>query len=215
MAVPTRESTKDGLEMQIGTNHFGHFLLTSVLIPLLRRSHWPAGARVVNVSSVGHAFSQELSESNLQLATTSEGYHPIQVYGMSKLANIYFTQELDSYFGGLEKNSEDGVGPIHSYSVHPGAVITELVRYMPGTENLKYALPLAQFFLKFPSRGAQTQLMCCITSEKNLIAGEYYADCVPAIRTSLSRNREKGKAFWKWSEKNHSGNFRKNLGKES
>ena len=106
MAIPTREVTLDGLEMQIGTNHFGHFLLTSLLLPLIK----PNG-RIVNHASSAHMFaSQDFVTKDL---LSEKSYDPWIAYANSKLSNLYFTYELN------KRLSASG-SSIRSIAVHPG-----------------------------------------------------------------------------------------------
>lgn len=113
MALPTRELTKDGLEMQIGTNHFGHFLLTSLMFPLLKQS-----GRVVNHASSAHMFAGRGWPKNDLL---SENYDAWRAYGNSKAANLLFTYELNRRLqrSGNPKN-------IMCIAVHPGYSATNL-----------------------------------------------------------------------------------------
>ncbi|HSM47278.1 MAG TPA: SDR family NAD(P)-dependent oxidoreductase, partial [Draconibacterium sp.] len=81
--------TKDGLEAQMGTNHFGHFALTGLLFGLIKNT---PKSRIVNVSSMAHKQGK-MDFSNL-LFENGKGYSPIKSYGRSKLANLLFTYEL-------------------------------------------------------------------------------------------------------------------------
>ena len=81
--------TEDGFEMQMGTNHFGHFLLTNLLLDLIKKS---APSRIVNLSSLGH----NLAGSGIDFDDIhfKKSYEPTVAYARSKLANILFTKEL-------------------------------------------------------------------------------------------------------------------------
>ena len=115
MACPLNR-TEDGLEMQIGTNHFGHFLLTDLLLPLLRKGG--PGTRIVNVSSTAHERGQmyfdDINFNKIQ-------YEPFKAYSQSKLATVLFSAEL------AEREAKNG---IHVYSLHPGVIATDLGRHM-------------------------------------------------------------------------------------
>lgn len=114
MATPL-ERTADGFELQFGTNHLGHFLLTNLLVPALRAG---APARVVTVSSAGHRASDiDWDDPNFH----RRDYDRFRAYGQSKTANILFSVELD------RRLSASGV---RAYAVHPGMVATELGRHM-------------------------------------------------------------------------------------
>ena len=107
--------TEDGFEMQFGTNHLGHFLLTNLLVPALEAA---APSRVVSLSSGGHSISGILFDDP-NFDTTD--YDPWISYGQSKTANALFALELD------RRLAPSG---IHAYSVHPGMIQTELGRHM-------------------------------------------------------------------------------------
>ncbi len=111
MAIPQRQ-TVDGFEMQLGTNHLGHFALTGQLLPALLNS---AGARVVNVSSTAHRIGRmDFEDLNWELR-----YGRWAAYGRSKLANLLFTYELQRRF------SANGTDLI-SVACHPGYAATNL-----------------------------------------------------------------------------------------
>jgi len=109
MAIPRRE-TADGFEMQLGTNHLGHFALTGLLVGSLR-----PGGRVVTVSSSAHRFGR-MDFDDLQSARS---YQKWRAYGQSKLANILFALELH------RRADEAGVD-MRSIAVHPGYAATNL-----------------------------------------------------------------------------------------
>ncbi|OYN78729.1 SDR family NAD(P)-dependent oxidoreductase [Mycolicibacterium sphagni] len=111
-----KETTKDGFELQFGTNHLGHFALTGLLIDRLLAS---PGSRVVTVSSNGHRFGG-IRFDDLQ---SERSYSRAGAYGQSKLANLLFTYELQRRLA--------GTGTI-AVAAHPGASSSELGRYAPG-----------------------------------------------------------------------------------
>merc|ERR1712172_455755 len=118
MACPEMR-TEEGFEMQIGTNHFGHFLLTNLLMPQLKKA--APTARIVNVSSLAHTRGQMQWED---INWKETPYNAIQAYGQSKLANILFTKEL------AKKGEGSGV---NAYALHPGVINTELGRHLQDT----------------------------------------------------------------------------------
>lgn len=93
MAVAERQTTADGLELQMGTNHFGHFLLTNLLLDLIKSS---APARIINVSSMGHIMGK-IEMDDFQ---SEKSYDKWTVYGTSKLANILFSRALAKRLNG-------------------------------------------------------------------------------------------------------------------
>jgi NAD(P)-dependent dehydrogenase (short-subunit alcohol dehydrogenase family) len=115
MAIPLRY-TAQGFEMQIGTNHLGHFALTGLLLPGLL--HRP-GARVVTMSSTAHAIGKiDISTIAPQQPPKSR-YHRWRAYGQSKLANLLFTYELD-------RRIIAAGGTLTAVAAHPGYAATDL-----------------------------------------------------------------------------------------
>jgi NAD(P)-dependent dehydrogenase (short-subunit alcohol dehydrogenase family) len=119
MAVPTRQETAQGFELQFGTNHLGHFALTGRLLPALRDT---PGARVVTISSIAHRSERTVDFDDLG---SGRRYRPMRAYGLSKLANLLFAFELD------RKLREVGA-PLESLAAHPGYASTNLMNAGPG-----------------------------------------------------------------------------------
>ncbi|MFW2343462.1 SDR family oxidoreductase [Brevundimonas sp.] len=116
MALPARQETEDGFEMQLATNYLGHFALTARLLPLLRA----AAARVVQVSSIAHRRGRiRLDDLNY-----TEGYEAWPVYAQSKLAMLMFGLELD-------RRSRDNEWGLTSVVAHPGVARTGLIANGP------------------------------------------------------------------------------------
>jgi NAD(P)-dependent dehydrogenase (short-subunit alcohol dehydrogenase family) len=118
MALPERRVTPDGFELQLGTNHFGHFALTGLLLPALLAA--PA-ARIVTVSSIAHRGAT-LDFSNLNW---ERGYKPWPAYRRTKLANLLFAFEL-------QRRLERAHAAAISIAVHPGVSNTNLFNAGPG-----------------------------------------------------------------------------------
>lgn len=119
MATPKR-LTVDGFELQMGTNHVGHFAWTATLWPLLRRSN----ARVVSVSSLMHTVVRGIDLRSLTTEGSPRRYSRWQSYGESKLANLLFALELD------RRAKAAGSGVV-SVAAHPGYASTNLTRSGP------------------------------------------------------------------------------------
>jgi NAD(P)-dependent dehydrogenase (short-subunit alcohol dehydrogenase family) len=119
MALPRRQTTADGFEMQFGTNHLGHFALTARLMPLLRRA---SGPRVVSVSSLAHRTGF-IDFADLQGARV---YSPWKAYGQSKLATLMFALEL-------QRRSDAAGWNLISNAAHPGFARTNLFASGPGS----------------------------------------------------------------------------------
>jgi NAD(P)-dependent dehydrogenase (short-subunit alcohol dehydrogenase family) len=121
MALPERRTSPDGFELQLATNHFGHFALTGLLLPALLRGGGAEPARIVTVSSIAHRCAT-LDFADLQW---ERGYKPWPAYRRSKLANLLFGFEL-------ERRLERASAPAISVVVHPGVSNTNLFAAGPG-----------------------------------------------------------------------------------
>jgi NAD(P)-dependent dehydrogenase (short-subunit alcohol dehydrogenase family) len=126
MALPQRQVTADGFEMQLAVNYLGHFALANHLLPLLRRGR---DARVVQVSSLSHRLAT-IEFDDLQ---SERRYSPIKAYGQSKLAMLLFAFEL-------QRRSDAGKWRVMSLAAHPGYARTPLFEKGPGTKSLIYKM---------------------------------------------------------------------------
>jgi len=159
-----REETSDGHEQMLGTNHYGHFLLTELLLPELKKNNSPT--RVVNVASVMHRVAKNGIEFD-DLEAKKE-FSSIYRYGHSKLANLLHAKDLD------QRMKEEGES-ITAVSLHPGVIMTGLYRDM----KLPIIGPLLQLafskFFKNDEQGAATTIYCA--AQPNLVGGNYHHDC--------------------------------------
>lgn len=164
MGVPSRHTTKDGFELQFGTNYLGHFALTGRLLPLLRGA---AAPRVVSVGSLT-AWGARIDLTNLN---SERRYHAYSAYGRSKLACLLFAQELD------RRSARAGWG-VRSTAAHPGSCRTNLayrgpvLGRAPGGVNLTAMAMSVPGFSQEPARGA-LPLLVAATSER-AVGGGYY-----------------------------------------
>jgi len=165
MALPKREATAQGLELQFGTNHVGHHMLTRLLLPIIT-----AKGRIVNVASTAHSMS-DINFNNLNYDTTpgieERKYTPWGAYGQSKLSNILFAKALSDK---LKAAGSD----IKTISLHPGVIATNLWRNTP-----RWTRPLLRVFItdKNESQGAATNIYCALVTESEFNGGEYLSDC--------------------------------------
>ncbi|MDH3492949.1 MAG: oxidoreductase [Acidobacteriota bacterium] len=151
--VPPYSKTEDGFELQIGTNHLGHFALTSHLLDLLEATE---GARVVNVSSNAHKMGNlDFEDLNWE----NRNYNKWRAYGDSKIANLYFTSEFN------RRNAASG-GTAIATAAHPGWTATELQR------NTSIAGLLNHVFAQEGAMGALPTLRAAFDPEAN--AGDYF-----------------------------------------
>ncbi len=117
MAIPTRQTTKDGFEAQIGTNHLGHFALTGLLLKLLTKDDGSGSLkRIVNLASEAHLFGN-IQKDDLMLEKPG-AYKAWNAYGNSKIANIHFTHEL------ARRLKKKGIDNIVAVCCHPGRCTT-------------------------------------------------------------------------------------------
>jgi NAD(P)-dependent dehydrogenase (short-subunit alcohol dehydrogenase family) len=168
-----RRLTEDGLEMTFAVNHLAPFLLTHLLLDLLRTS---APSRVVTVSSTTHQSIREVDFDNLQGEKWYDGYY---AYALSKLGNILFAYELARRIANAE---------ITANTLHPGAVNTKLLR--AGFGN--YGIDLEQ--------GAETPVYLASSPEVEGVTGKYFVNKRPTMSSPLSYNRELQNDFWNISE---------------
>ncbi|XP_062325575.1 retinol dehydrogenase 12 isoform X2 [Osmerus eperlanus] len=172
--------TTDGFEMQLGVNHLGHFLLTYLLIGLLKRS---APARIVVVSSLAHNFGWIRFHDLLSQGSYNSGL----AYCQSKLANVLFTRELARRLKGSS---------VTVNSVHPGSVRSELIRHSTIMTLMFTAFSM---FLKTPSQGAQSSIYCAVAEELHSISGKHFSDCAPAFVAPQGRSEETARKLWEIS----------------
>ncbi|XP_060589448.1 retinol dehydrogenase 11-like isoform X3 [Ruditapes philippinarum] len=177
--------TEEGFEVMFATNHFGHFLLTNLLMDLLKKSQ---PSRVVNVSSLAHNWSKGIDFENLR---AEKDYSIHNCYFDTKLANILFTREL------ARRTEWTG---IYTSALHPGTVRTELLRHLPLF--LKFIGFFVKFFFKTPEEGAQTSIYCSISKDIEGVSGKYYVDCKEAEEQSSEMSKDMGvaKKLWEISE---------------
>jgi len=161
--------TKDGFEMQFGTNHLGHFVFVNRIASLIR-----AGGRLINLSSAGHRYSNvDLQDPNFERTE----YEPFVAYGRSKTANILFSVAFDN------RHRERGV---RAAAVHPGGIRTELGRYtdvgrletMIAQINKQLAAEgKAPFQLKTVPQGAATSVWAGVVAPADEVGARYCENC--------------------------------------
>ena len=201
MAIPDRQLTKDGYERTFQSNHLGHFVLTAGLFPLLSRTK----TTVVNVSSEAYNFAGgDLDIDNLN---GEKKYGAWSSYGLSKLANILFTQELQ------RRADESGDSSwLTAVTLHPGAVQTDLGRNIAGEEKWNQiknngASPLEMVVLNALSKftltveqGASTQVFLAAGADGNLEKAAFYEDMKVKKLPAYANDSSKAKQLWELSE---------------
>ncbi|GAQ90626.1 hypothetical protein KFL_006640060 [Klebsormidium nitens] len=199
MACP-QMFTEDGFEMQLGVNHMGHFLLTSLLLGTLASSATPGRrTRVVNVSSQAHQLgSIDFDDLNFQ---GKRKYGRWEAYAQSKLANILFTKEL------TRRCAERQV-PIDANALHPGVVDTQLVRYLLPAQLLEArdkdptkSSAFAKFIgLRTPEEGSSTVVYLASSPYVEGVSGGYYDDSKPAEPSKLAKDPDLASRLWTVSQ---------------
>lgn len=191
--APPYTKTKDGFEMQFGSNHLGHFALTGLLLPILVKT---PGSRVVTISSRAHSRGF-IDFNNLD---GSNGYQAKKFYNQSKLANLYFALELD------KRLKEHGLQTI-SIACHPGVSATNILKL--GRWEIPFTFKrIANLFLQPPDMGALSTIYAA--SEPGLTGGEYIGPLgqfqrkgYPALGTphSNATDQEISRRLWAVSER--------------
>ncbi len=187
--IPPYSKTKDGFELQFGTNHLGHFALTAQLMVILKNT---ANSRIVNVSSMAHKYGNINFED---LTWEKRKYKPMSAYGDSKIANLYFTFELQN------RLSQGGSNPMVT-AAHPGWTATDLQRHS-GLFSF-----LNPFFAMDIEQGTLPTLRAAF--DDNAKSGDYFGPNgfmewkgypVKVGSNKLSQDKDIAKKLWDVSEK--------------
>jgi NAD(P)-dependent dehydrogenase (short-subunit alcohol dehydrogenase family) len=150
-----RGQTKDGFEIQFGTNHLGHYLFTRLLLDRIKES---GPARIVNVASASHYSAKGIDWEAVRKRTKSTtGMHE---YEVSKLSNVLFTKELARRLEGSD---------VTTYAVHPGVVATDVWRRVPAPFRW-----VMKKFMWTPEQGAQSTIRAATAPELATETGRYY-----------------------------------------
>lgn len=173
-----RKLTKDGIEMTFGVNHLAPFLLTKLLLDLLKNS---TNGKIINLSSALHGGS-----INFDDIEGKKTWNQLSSYRQSKLCNILFTKKLARILRGTK---------ITVNAVHPGVIKTGLIQGAPSF--IKFIIG---FFLSTPEQGAKTTLHVANLPESDKTTGEYFAGSKIANSGSYSRDENVADRLWTLSE---------------
>lgn len=183
----TRHTTADGLELTFAVNHLAYFLLTNLLLDLLRAG---APARIVNVTSSAQAFG-DIHFDDLQFERRYRGQ---AAYNQSKLANVLFTYEL--------AHRLDGTG-VTVNCLAPGVTRTNFGRDDSGPV-IRLLTPLARPFMRSPEEGAATAVWLASSPQAEAVTGRYYlrrrARPTPRRSSRRSYDTEPARRLWQVSE---------------
>jgi NAD(P)-dependent dehydrogenase (short-subunit alcohol dehydrogenase family) len=197
MAVPNGKTT-DGYEIQMGTNHIGHALLTKLLLPTLQQNAKEKDTRIIVLSSRGSMMSRGFDYSILKTDGRKRTYlgGTQLLYCDTKLANLYFAQQLAARYP-----------DITSVSVHPGIVGTGLVSSQSAIQ--RFIISVSARFNQgsaplTPNQGAYNSLWTATVNKSKLIKlinGEYYEPVGELCnKTSYAKDEAAAKKLWEWTE---------------
>ncbi|MCH8901307.1 MAG: SDR family oxidoreductase [Chloroflexi bacterium] len=178
--------TKDGFETTFGVNHLAHFLLTSLLLDLLKAS---APARIVNVSSSAHTRGA-IDFDGLR---GERKYAGIAAYSQSKLANVLFSNELARRL--------EGTG-VTANSLHPGVIRSGFGHNNSGIWGALFRVfhAVARPFLLTPEQGAQTSIYLASSPDVEGVTGEYFAKSKQTQSSDRSHDTDLAQRLWQVSE---------------
>lgn len=177
-----REETAEGIEMTWALNHLSYFLLTHLLLPLLKKS---TPARVVNVASSAH-LGASLDFSDLE---ARRRYRLFKQYQRTKLANILFTYELARRLQG---------SGVTANTLHPGFVKTSIVN-KDGFFGAMFRLG-ARLGAITPEEGARTSIYLASSPDVATVSGHYFYKERPAPSSPQSKDVKSAERLWKISE---------------
>lgn len=183
--------TEDGFGRIFGVNHLGHFLLTILLLERLKEC---GPSRVVTVSSMAHWWGKidfNCINTHKDLALGNSTLDLLKLYSNSKLCNILFTHELAKKLKGTN---------VTCYSLHPGAIKTDIGRHGNLWWRLLMAPILQLFFLDVDS-GAQTSLHCALQEGLEPLSGRYFSSCAVKNVPAKARDDAAAKKLWEVSER--------------
>lgn len=173
--------TEEGIERLFALNHLSYFLLTHLLLDVVRAS---APARIVNVSSDAHR-GLRLNFDDLQ-SERDWGQSGLRAYGRSKLANVLFTRELAQRLAGTG---------VTANAVHPGMVATDLWRNVGGMFGPVIGA-VAPLFMRTPEEGARGVVCVATSPEVDGMSGLYFSDCRPVKPSKAARDDAAARRLW-------------------
>ena len=182
---PVQSKTEDGFELTMGVNYFGTFLLTNLLLDLLKET---APSRIVVVaSSAHHLLTKEFKLDNMN---SEKFYHKWEAYGQSKLACILFTREMPKR---LEGNG------VTINALHPGVITTEIATNFTHPIVTFFIMIGMRFLSKTPEQGAQTTIHLAVSKELEDVSGLYFSDCELKEPSKHAQNDGVAKKLWEMS----------------
>ncbi|KOB64562.1 Short-chain dehydrogenase [Operophtera brumata] len=180
------EVTEDGFESQLAVNHLGHFYLTHLLLPTLKKSGAIEGpARIVNVSSCAH-YPGKIYFEDINM---KGHYDATAAYSQAKLAQLMSARYINKI---LEENN----CPVKAFSVHPGIVDTDIFEKTLFKQLFPWAMKL---FFKTPAKGAVSILHACFEESLDKKGGLYISNCIEGISSKFSKDADHQKKLFEIS----------------
>ncbi len=187
------QASADGYEMTFALNHFSYYLLTNLLLDIIRLTAQEHGeARIINVSSGLHkhgALNKGIWLDDLRGESGFRGIGGFVSYSASKLANVLFTYEL------AHRLEDTGVTV---NTLHPGFVNTGFGHNVTGVAGLSVKL-LQKLFARTPRKGAETLVYLASSPDVAGITGKYWQDKKQVASSEISYNREQQQKLWEFS----------------
>jgi NAD(P)-dependent dehydrogenase (short-subunit alcohol dehydrogenase family) len=178
-----RQESVDGIEMTMALNHLNYFLVTHLLLDLLKAS---APARIVNVSSDAHQPAR-INFDDIEARTRYSGW---TMYGQSKLANVLFTYELSRRL--------EGTG-VTVNALHPGFVATNFGHNNGSLMRMGMKL-LQRFAARTPAQGAETSIYLASSPDVEGVTGKYFSDRRAVQSSAASYDQAAARKLWEWSD---------------
>ncbi|XP_021953378.1 retinol dehydrogenase 12 isoform X1 [Folsomia candida] len=170
MPVNKRMKSVEGFEIHFAVNHLGHFLLTNLLMPLLKKTE----SRIIVITSLNHRGSINFEDLNYEKTKITDFSMAGNVlYKQSKLANILFVQEL------RRRLASSGCSNVKALACCPGVVKTKISRNLDLPWFADFVRPFVDFLFKTPAQGAQTPLLCCLSNDMLDANCILYRHCKP------------------------------------
>jgi NAD(P)-dependent dehydrogenase (short-subunit alcohol dehydrogenase family) len=182
LILDRRTETPDGIEMTLAVNHLAPFLLTNLLLDLLKKS---APSRIITVSSEAERWGK-MDLDDLQ---SKRRYRAFSAYGKSKLANIMFTYELAERLRGTG---------VVANCLHPGSVNTDFGKNNRGFMTLLFRV--SKPFMRTPEQGADTIVYLAASPEVEGMTGKYLSDREVMTSSEESYDENLRKKLWEASE---------------
>ncbi|KAF2874874.1 hypothetical protein BDV95DRAFT_486377 [Massariosphaeria phaeospora] len=183
--------TKDGYELQWGTNYLGHALLAKLLLPVLSSTAALPGAsvRIVMLSSYGHTLTPPSGIEFASLKTTAESLGPYARYGQSKLAQILWARHMATLYPQFTV-----------VSVHPGVVKTNLMNNATGSSlPIRILGKVANYVVTSVEVGVRNQLWVSVA--EGVVSGEYYEPVGKGgLGSEYAKSMELAEKVWEWTE---------------